>query len=166
MDVSVRFPIGLQAICVGRLESHDTAQEPDFDTWHWVARQPVATFTAFVSIGRLVLAEGVGDGLSYVYAVSQQLTRSQQQAALAALRTSAPRVRVLAQMFGPYPFTELAGWSRRTGCPSPGWRTRPAPSKTRPVYDARSILNPDFSSELLTHELAHMWFGDAVTVRQ
>ena len=44
MDVSVRVPTGLQAISVGRLASKDTAQEADFDTWHWVARQPMATY--------------------------------------------------------------------------------------------------------------------------
>ena len=44
MDVSIRVPAGLQAISVGRLESRDSAQEPDFDTWHWVARQPMATY--------------------------------------------------------------------------------------------------------------------------
>ena len=39
-------------------------------------------------------------------------------------------------------------------------------TQTRPVYEARSILNRGFEPGLLDHELAHMWFGDNVTVRQ
>ena len=30
----------------------------------------------------------------------------------------------------------------------------------------RRSLNPDYAPDLITHELAHMWFGDQVTLRQ
>src|SRR5215218_987362 len=161
MDVSIRVPAGLQAISVGRLESTDTGHEKDFDTWHWIARQPMATYLNFLTIGQYELKQGIDHGLPYVYAMSEKLPAEQRKSALAALITSGQRIRTLETMFGPYPFTELGGV-----VPAPGLWFGGLETQTRPVYDAKSILNHDFKSGLLDHELAHMWFGDNVTVRQ
>src|SRR4029453_4973326 len=57
MDVSIRVPAGIEAISVGRLESADAANEKDFNTWHWVARQPMATYVNFISIGQYELKQ-------------------------------------------------------------------------------------------------------------
>ena len=53
MDVSIRVPAGMEAISVGRLESADAGNEKNFDTWHWIARQPMATYLNFMTIGQL-----------------------------------------------------------------------------------------------------------------
>ena len=161
MDISLRVPRGLQAISVGRLVSADEGGEADWDTWHWVSRQPMATYLTFAAIGSFRLQQGVVDGLPYVYAVTEQLSAADQKTAFTALQSSAAKVRVLAGLFGPYPFTELGGIVVAADVPFDGLE-----SQTRPVYKARSIVNPRFADELVTHELAHMWFGDNVTVRQ
>ena len=161
MDISVRVPAGLQAVSVGRLESRDSADERDWDTWHWVSRQPMATYLAFVSIGHFALEQGVVDGLPYVYAVTERLTADERRTAFAVLQTSAAKVRVLSTLFGPYPFTELGGIAVAADLPFDGLE-----AQARPVYKARSVLDPRYSGQLVTHELAHMWFGDHVTVAQ
>ncbi len=161
MDVSIRVPAGMEAISVGRLESADAGNEKDFDTWHWIARQPMATYLNFVSIGQYQLKQGIDHGLPYIYAVSEQLSGEDRKKAFAALTTSGGRIRTLETMFGPYPFSELGGIVPVHRLPFGGLETQ-----TRPVYDAKSILNADFESGLIDHELAHMWFGDNVTVRQ
>ncbi|SER29860.1 M1 family metallopeptidase [Microlunatus flavus] len=161
MDVSIRVPRGLQAISTGRLVSADSGSEERWDTWHWVSRQPMATFLTFMAIGSFTLQQGVVDGLPYVYAVTDQLSDADQKKAFAALQTSAATVRVLAGLFGPYPFTELGGIVPKAKLPFDGLETQ-----GRPVYRAESIIDPRYSRELITHELAHMWFGDNVTVRQ
>jgi aminopeptidase N len=161
MDVSIRVPAGMEAISVGRLESADTANEKDFNTWHWVARQPMASYLNFMTIGQYELKRGIDHGLPYVYAVSEKLSADQRKTAFAALMTSGQRIRTLETMFGPYPFTEIGGVVPVHKLWFGGLETQ-----TRPVYDARSILNGNFEPSLLTHELAHMWFGDNVTVRQ
>ncbi len=161
MDISIRVPRGLQAISVGRLVSADSGTEADWDTWHWVSRQPMATFLTFAAIGRFALQRGVVDGLPYVYAVSDQLSAADRKTAFAALQTSAAKVRVLSGLFGPYPFTELGGIVVAARLPFDGLE-----AQTRPVYRSQAILDPKYSDELVTHELAHMWFGDNVTVRQ
>lgn len=161
MDVSVRVPAGMEAISVGRLESRDSGHEAGFDTWHWVSREPVATYLSFVSIGQYDLDTGVVDGRPYVYAVSHQLSADDRVAAMAALRTSGAIVRKLEGMFGPYPFADVGGLVPAHELWFAGLETQ-----TRPIYEYRSILNRRFAPHLLAHELAHMWYGDHVTLRQ
>lgn len=161
MDVSVRVPAGMEAISVGKLESRDTAQEKDFDTWHWIARQPMATYLNFVTIGQYEVKDGIDDGLPYVYAVSEQLSADQRQRAFATLRRSVPTVRTLERMYGPYPFTEIGGV-----VPAHRLWFGALENQTRPVYNASTILEEGFGPEVVTHELAHMWFGDNVTLAQ
>ncbi len=161
MDVSIRVPAGMEAISIGRLESKDTGNEADHDTWHWVSRQPTATYLNFVSIGRYALQEGVADGRPYVYAVSAQLSAADRSKAFTALQKSAKIVRTLESMFGPYPFTELGGIVPAHKLWFDGLETQ-----TRPVYSRKSIIDDTYSTGLVVHELAHMWFGDHVTLRQ
>jgi aminopeptidase N len=161
MDVSIRVPAGMEAISVGQLESADAGKETDFDTWHWIARQPMATYVNFISIGQYELKQGIERGLPYVYAVSEQLSPEDRKKVFAALVSSGERIRTLETMFGPYPFSELGGIVPVHQLLFGGLETQ-----TRPIYDAKSILNAGFESGLLDHELAHMWFGDNVTVRQ
>jgi aminopeptidase N len=154
VEVSVRVPAGVEAVSVGRLESRDTADETGFDTWHWVASQPMATYLAFVTVGQYRLEEGVEDGRPFVHAVSEQLPERQQRAAMDRLRTSGATVRVLESMFGPYPFSELGGV-----VPSADLAFGALENQTRPVYDADAVTDPEFGGELLAHELAHMWLA-------
>ena len=160
MDVSVRVPRGMEAISVGRLESADSAKEADFDTWHWIARQPMATYLNFVSIGEYELKQGTANGLPYVYAVTEQLSPENRKRAFDAMLTSADKVKTLETMFGPYPFTELGGVVPAHKFPFAGLE-----NQTRPIYNASSILS-DFSTDLIAHELTHMWFGDNVTLTE
>ncbi len=161
MDISIRVPADLQAISIGRLESADTGTEEDFDTWHWKSRQPLATYLAFLSIGKYQLEQGVVDGRPYVYAVSMQLSAEDRKRVLAQLQRSGSVIRILEQMFGPYPFTEIGGVVPVHRLQFGGLETQ-----TRPVYNAASLLNADYAPVLIAHELAHMWFGDNVTVRE
>jgi aminopeptidase N len=99
--------------------------------------------------------------MPYVYAVTDQLSAADRATAFTALQTSAAKIRVLAGLFGPYPFTELGGIVVAGNLPFDGLE-----AQTRPVYRSQAILDRGSSDELVAHELAHMWFGDNVTVRQ
>ncbi len=161
MDVSVRVPAGMEALSVGRLESADSADEKDFDTWHWIARQPMATYLNFVTIGQYEVRQGIQDGLPYVYAVSEQLRPENRKRAFDALLTSTQRVRTMEQVFGPYPFSEIGGVVPAHDLPFGALE-----NQTRPVYNPKAILAEGYAPELLNHELAHMWFGNNVTLRE
>ena len=161
MDVSVRVPRGMEAISVGRLESADSGTEADFDTWHWIARQPMATYVNFVSIGQYELKQGADERSALRLCGDRAALAGESQASV---RRDAHVWRrgskTLESMFGPYPFTELGGLVAAHQFGFGGLE-----NQTRPVYNASSILS-DFAPELITHELAHMWFGDNVTLRQ
>ena len=161
MDVSIRVPAGMEALSVGRLESADSAAEKDFDTWHWISRQPMATYLNFVCIGQFEVRQGTQDGLPYVYAVSEQLKPENRKRAFDALLTSTERVRTMEQMFGPYPFSEIGGVVPAHDLPFGALE-----NQTRPVYNPGAILAKGYAPELMNHELAHMWFGDNVTLRE
>jgi aminopeptidase N len=161
MDISIRVPADLQALSIGRLESADTGGEKDFDTWQWRSRQPLATYLAFISIGKYQIEQGSVDGRPYVYAASMQLSAEDRKRVLAQLHRSGSVIRILEQMFGPYPFTEVGGVVPVHRMQFGGLETQ-----TRPVYNAASLLNADYAPVLIAHELAHMWFGDNVTVRE
>jgi len=161
MDVSIRVPVGMEAISVGRLVSADAAAEPDHDTWRWVASEPMATYLNFVSIGQYAIEQGRAGGRPYVYAVSEQLPAPDRERALTALRRTSVVVPRLEALFGRYPFGEVGGVVPAHKLGFAGLETQ-----TRPLYDRKSILDAKSSETLLVHELAHMWFGNHVTVAQ
>ncbi|SDE61734.1 M1 family metallopeptidase [Auraticoccus monumenti] len=158
-EVRARVRDGLQAISVGELVSRDVAQEDGWDTWHWRANQPMATYLTFLMVGRYRIDEGRVSGRPYVYAVSERFTPVQQDDLLAELAETPEWVAELERDLGPYPFSELGGVVPPFRFWFAGLETQ-----TRPVYDGRSLLDDDYADTLLVHELAHMWFGDNVTL--
>ncbi|GAB3740577.1 M1 family metallopeptidase [Microlunatus parietis] len=161
MDVSVRVPAGFEVISVGRLESRDTAEEADHDTWRWIARQPMATYLNFISIGQYQIKEGVAAGRPYLYAVSEQLTEPERKIAFAQLEKSESMITIMEEAFGPYPFSEFGGV-----VPVHDFWFGGLETQTRPIYQRQAILDDDFAPELIMHELAHMWYGNHVTLAQ
>ena len=160
LDVSVRVPKEYQAISVGRLASKDTAQEADFDTWHWVMSESLPTYASFLAIGHYELREGEADGRPYVYAASTRFSDDERAKLFAAMERTPAVVREIEAFAGPYPYSEIGGFVPATDLWFAGLETA-----TRPVYVAAALMN-EYSDELLVHELAHMWFGDHVTLLQ
>jgi aminopeptidase N len=161
LDVSVRVPKEYQAISVGRLASKDTAQEADFDTWRWVTSESLPTYASFLGIGHYELREGEADGRPYVYAASTRFSGDQRAKLFAAMERTPTLVRELEAFAGPYPYSEIGGFVPAT----PLWFAG-LEAATRPVYVGDALLDKGYSDELLVHELAHMWFGDHVTLLQ
>lgn len=159
-DVSVRVPAGLQVISNGRLISRHSRNEVGFDTWHWATDQTMDTYQSLLSIGRYEIKQGTADGRPYVYAVSDRLSARQRARAFANLARTPEIIADEESIYGPYPYGEIGGLV-------PGhelWYDG-LESATRPVYAARDMTSGN-ASGLLTHELAHMWFGDHVNLKQ
>ncbi|RCK69386.1 M1 family peptidase [Desertihabitans brevis] len=161
MESKIRVRAGTQAVSTGALVSRDIGTEADWDTWHWRASQPMATYLNFVVVGRYRLEAGQVAGRPYVYAVSEALPPDQQQRLLAELAETPQWVAALEEHLGPYPFTEMGGVVPAFPFWFGGLETQ-----TRPVYHVRSLDDRDFADTLLVHELAHMWFGDHVTLER
>ncbi len=168
-ELYAHLPTGWQAISIGRLagtaasgsaESGGGSSRGAGQTWHWISEKPSATYLTFLAIGHFALHQGVADGRPFVYAVSMRLSAGDRRAAFAQLVRTPAVIKVLETMFGPYPFGEIGGIV-------PGGRLwfDGLESQTRPVYAASAMTRGD-ASQLLSHELTHMWFGDNVTVSQ
>ena len=132
LDVSVRVPKGYQAISVGRLASKDTAQEADFDTWHWVMSEPMPTYASFLAIGHYELREGKADGRPYVYAASTRFSDDDERSC--SRPWSAPRpwsARSRRSRVRTRTARSVASCRPRTSG-SPGWRRPPGRSTSPP----------------------------------
>ncbi|OYN93815.1 M1 family metallopeptidase [Enemella evansiae] len=159
MEVIARVPSDLQAISVGALISRDIGDEPDWDTWHWRSDQPMATYLNLLAIGPYTVIEDNTGVRPQLYAVSKQLAPPLAAGTEAALRRTPETVRRLEEVWGPYPFGQVGGVASSVDV---GFGA--LENQTRPLYRSESLAqNPN---RLLTHEYAHMWFGNQVTLRQ
>ncbi|HEY9289745.1 MAG TPA: M1 family metallopeptidase [Microlunatus sp.] len=162
-EMTITVPAGMEAISNGRLVSvsHDNRNRgADYDTWHWITNQTMNTYQSFISIGQYEIKKGTADGMPYLYAVSSQLPTSTRQKAFANLARTPEIVSDLAGYWGSYPYRQLGGIVPAHRLWYDGLETA-----TRPVYAAGAISEGS-ATGLLTHELAHMWFGDSVTLEQ
>ena len=144
-DFGITVPEGLTALANGILVSSSTTGGKT--TWVWKETDPMATYLATATLGKFDLTiSNVGDIPSYV-AVDPQLAKGQ------VLSKLPEAVQFYESIYGPYPFNavgaivdsaKVVGYSLET--------------QTKPNFP----YVPDEAT--LVHELAHMWFGDSVTL--
>ncbi len=153
-DITVRVPRGNTVVANGRRVSAHT--KGNWSTFHWRARDEMATYLAFFAAGDFTVRTSTERGLHQVVAVSKRLGAKSRTRSLSLAGRSARVVRWLEEWLGPYPF-------ETTGAVVTALDTGFAlENQTRPTY-------PDLrhqSNYLLAHELAHQWFGDKVSVRR
>ena len=160
-DVSVTVPRGLEAVSNGRLAARRA--DHGHTTWRWRSNAQMATYLAFVVVGDLRLITTRVNGRPFVYAVSNALRRATHRNALAAMRWTADATRFLGHRWGRYPFGQIGGVV--VGPPTTNNFGYALETQTRPVYDP-AFFGSGRSHSLVVHEMAHQWFGNAVSVRR
>ncbi len=142
--IAIRVPKRLKAISNGGLASHT----PD-GTWTWVSDEPMATYLATVNVGRFRIERGMAAGVPSYVALDPREARKSKRAVRAI-----PRIlRLFDRLFGPYPFSQVGAIVDHA--PQVGYALE---TQTRPTYDEAP------NAVLISHEIAHQWFGDSVSL--
>jgi aminopeptidase N len=142
----VSVPHRLEAVANGRLVGN--SENTGTSTYVWKASEPMATYLATVAIGNFRFRRSRIAGIPSLIAVDP---RAAPRGFRAFARLEA-MLRFMRGRFGPYPFETTGAIVDHNG---------PVPyaleTQTRPLYPSPP------SETLVAHELAHQWFGDAVT---
>jgi len=151
----LNVPAGITAVANGKLASHETVGSSE--RWRWEATAPMSSYLVLVMTGRFDLIDEDGpDGIAIQHAVLTEL-RAQTEPALA---LTDDMLRFFADRFGPYPF-DVYGVAVTHAVPGLAMETQ-----TRSLFDDGDLAVGEATPMvhlLLAHELAHQWFGDAVS---
>ncbi|MGH3755193.1 MAG: M1 family metallopeptidase, partial [Pseudonocardiaceae bacterium] len=158
--VTATVPAGVEAISNGALLGGPEPAGPGWETWRWQAKEPMATYLAFVAIGQYDIVRRDTPAGPYLAAYAQGLTPEVAAAARSSVERTPEIASFLAGIFGPYPFSNLGGVV--PDAPDMGFALE---NQARPVYSPAFFLTGDENIRVVVHELAHQWFGDSVSVR-
>ncbi len=146
-DFAVTVPAGLTAMANGVLVS--SASSGATTTWRWRESDPMASYLATATLGRFDLSISNVDGIPSYVAVDPQLAKGQVLSKLPEV------VRFYASIYGEYPFNAVGAI---------------VDSAKNVGYSLETQTKPNFpyvpDEATLVHELAHMWYGDSVTLTQ
>ena len=161
-DIRVTTPEGTRAVSNGRLRSVSISEVEAGDdvpvrkTAHWRVTSPMATYLAYVAIGDFRFEKGrTAGGIPYLYAISGHLG-DVRRPAVRSLRASARALDIFERSFGDYPFDIAGGTLANVDF---GFALE---NQTRPIYS--KVFFHRVNTEVITHELAHQWFGNSVSV--
>ncbi len=161
-DISVDVPAGIEVISNGVLDDVETKRGRT--VWEWEERDPMAPYLATATNGEFELRFGrTYRGLREYNAVDPTTRRStsptsvpEPQLAWERVEATQPTaLQLFSELFGPYPFDSIGAIVDYA--PNVFYHLE---SQTKANY----FVVPGVST--IVHEIAHQWFGNAVTPEQ
>ena len=160
-EVVATVPEGMFALSNGRLagSTHDAAAGTR--TYHWVQEQPHVTYLITLAVGEYVKIEEDCDGVPLEYYVPP----GREEDARRAFGKTPEMLRLFNRLAGlPYPWAKYAQITVADFIFGGMENTTATTLTDSTLHDQRAHL--DFSSDfLVSHELAHQWFGDLLTCK-
>ena len=150
-EMRTTVPAGITVVGNGSLVGSTTTAGKT--TWHWREQHPMSTYLATSTLGRFDVTTGVTpSGVKVFNAVDPLFTPAQKERAAIALAKQPAIVESHASLYGPYPFDFVGAAVDRA-------------SFVGYALESQSISNYDRapSSGTVAHEIAHQWYGNAVT---
>ena len=139
------------------------AKQGEKRRWHWRVAEPMTTYLATAVIGDYRITKGrTKAGVPYLSAVTDRLQGAQRRAAVLSLNRTPAIVDFFARRFGPYPFSTTGGIIGNASFPFS------LENQNRPIYSKVffGFGTSGVNTNVVSHELAHQWWGNSVSVRQ
>ena len=148
---AITVPEGKTAVANG-LPAQDPVTANGWTTWFWDAPDQQASYLSTASVGDFTLTTSESDsGVPIIDAVDSKLTPGNLATTNASLGQQKAMLNFFEDTFGSYPFNSYGSIVDND---SVGYALE---TQTRPVYSSRA------SEGTVAHELAHQWFGNAVS---
>ena len=151
-DLSLTGPLGKTIASIGILESVTPNSQDSTVTYHWIENHQTATYlVALAMYDYVVLEQTLGDTLPVVLYVWPQDSAD----ALIHFEHLPDMIDIYSDLFGPYVFDKVGYAATPKGAME---------HQTLISYPG-GVIGPSHGRDgLIAHELAHMWWGNWVTV--